>query len=98
MGKLVGRKRGDFSRPDLPANQRANDDTCEQRKNEGRGQKVYTNTLLAPYRNIRRRPERGAVWRIAPPLTVTTDEIDRAITILDQALVEGINELCRNSR
>ena len=48
--------------------------------------------------NIRRRPERGAVWRIAPPLTVTTDEIDRAITILDQALVEGMNELCRNSR
>ncbi|GIS91371.1 MAG: hypothetical protein CM1200mP20_14120 [Pseudomonadota bacterium] len=44
--------------------------------------------------NIRPRPERGAVWRIAPPLTVSTDEIDRAITILDQALVEGMNELC----
>ena len=26
--------------------------------------------------NIKRRPERGAVWRIAPPLTVSTDEID----------------------
>src|SRR5471030_639845 len=25
--------------------------------------------------NIRRRPERGSVWRIAPPLTVSTDEI-----------------------
>jgi adenosylmethionine-8-amino-7-oxononanoate aminotransferase len=43
--------------------------------------------------NIRRRPERGAVWRIAPPLTVTTDEIDLAITILDQALVEGLETL-----
>ena len=43
--------------------------------------------------NIRRRPERGAVWRIAPPLTVTTDEIDLAITILDQALVEGLDNL-----
>lgn len=39
--------------------------------------------------NIRRRPQRGAVWRIAPPLTVTTAEIDRAITILDQALRES---------
>ena len=48
--------------------------------------------------NIRRRPERGAVWRIAPPLTVSTDEIDRAITILDQALVEGMNQLCDKSR
>ena len=27
--------------------------------------------------NIRRRPERGAVWRIAPPLTVSREEIDR---------------------
>ncbi len=43
--------------------------------------------------NIRRRPERGAVWRIAPPLTVTTDEIDLAVTILDQALVEGLETL-----
>ena len=49
--------------------------------------------------NIRRRPERGAVWRIAPPLTVTTEEIDLAITILDQALVEGLETLtgkCNN--
>ncbi|MDF3943319.1 aspartate aminotransferase family protein, partial [Achromobacter denitrificans] len=36
--------------------------------------------------NIRRRPERGSVWRIAPPLTVSNAEIDRAISILDQAL------------
>ena len=49
--------------------------------------------------NIRRRPERGSVWRIAPPLTVTTEEIDLAITILDQALVEGLETLtgkCNN--
>ncbi len=43
--------------------------------------------------NIRRRPERGAVWRIAPPLTVSKSEIDRGITILDQALREGLDEL-----
>jgi 2,2-dialkylglycine decarboxylase (pyruvate) len=36
--------------------------------------------------NIRRRPERGSVWRIAPPLTVSNQEIDRAIAILDKAL------------
>ncbi|WP_428485010.1 aspartate aminotransferase family protein [Rhodopila sp.] len=43
--------------------------------------------------NIRRRPERGSVWRIAPPLTVSTDEIDRAVAILDQALRESLDEL-----
>ena len=43
--------------------------------------------------NIRRRPERGSVWRIAPPLTVSKDEIDLAVTILDQALSDGQNQL-----
>ena len=43
--------------------------------------------------NIRRRPERGSVWRIAPPLTVSTDEIDRALAILDQALRESLDEM-----
>jgi 2,2-dialkylglycine decarboxylase (pyruvate) len=43
--------------------------------------------------NIRRRPERGAVWRIAPPLTVSFDEIDRATAILDEALRESLDEL-----
>ena len=43
--------------------------------------------------NIRRRPERGSVWRIAPPLTVSYDEIDRAVTILDEALRESLDEL-----
>lgn len=38
--------------------------------------------------NIRRRPERGSVWRIAPPLTVTREDIDLALTIFDQALTE----------
>ena len=38
--------------------------------------------------NIRRRPERGSVWRIAPPLTVKRDDIDLAMTIFDQALTE----------
>ncbi len=45
--------------------------------------------------NIRRRPERGSVWRIAPPLTVTHEEIDRGITILDQALRESLDDLSR---
>jgi 2,2-dialkylglycine decarboxylase (pyruvate) len=38
--------------------------------------------------NIRRRPERGSVWRIAPPLTVSREEIDTAMGIFDQALRE----------
>jgi 2,2-dialkylglycine decarboxylase (pyruvate) len=45
--------------------------------------------------NIRRRPERGSVWRIAPPLTVTTADIDLAITIFDQALNESRDALAR---
>lgn len=47
--------------------------------------------------NIRRRPERGSVWRIAPPLTVSRDEIDRGVTILDQALRESLDALARGS-
>ena len=45
--------------------------------------------------NIRRRPERGAVWRIAPPLTVGTAEIEQAIGILDRALGESLDRLAR---
>lgn len=45
--------------------------------------------------NIRRRPERGSVWRIAPPLTVSHAEIDRGIAILDQALRESLDEVTR---
>ena len=41
--------------------------------------------------NIRRRPERGSVWRIAPPLTVIKEEIDRGVAILDQALRESLD-------
>ncbi|KAA3636117.1 MAG: aminotransferase class III-fold pyridoxal phosphate-dependent enzyme [Armatimonadetes bacterium] len=40
--------------------------------------------------NIRRRVERGSVWRIAPPLTVSHDEMDRAVAILDQALTDSV--------
>ncbi len=47
--------------------------------------------------NIKRRPERGAVWRIAPPLTVTVDELDRGTDILDQALRESLDELSRRA-
>src|SRR5271168_2874423 len=43
--------------------------------------------------NIRRRPERGSVWRIAPPLTVSTEEIDRAVDILDKSLRDSLDEM-----
>ncbi|HUZ63294.1 MAG TPA: aspartate aminotransferase family protein [Acetobacteraceae bacterium] len=46
--------------------------------------------------NIRRRPERGSVWRIAPPLTVSTEEIDQAIDILEQSLRESLDEMAGN--
>lgn len=45
--------------------------------------------------NIRRRPERGSVWRIAPPLTVSSEEIDRAVAILDQALTESLDQIAK---
>jgi 2,2-dialkylglycine decarboxylase (pyruvate) len=45
--------------------------------------------------NIRRRPERGSVWRIAPPLTTTAAEIDRGVEILDRALRESLDEIAR---
>jgi len=43
--------------------------------------------------NIRRRPERGSVWRIAPPLTVTTGEIDQAVDILEKSLRESLDQM-----
>ena len=43
--------------------------------------------------NIRRRPERGSVWRIAPPLTVAREDVDLAMTIFDQALTDSKNAL-----
>jgi 2,2-dialkylglycine decarboxylase (pyruvate) len=52
--------------------------------------KCYENGLSM---NIRRRPERGSVWRIAPPLTVSTDEIDRAIDILEKSLRDALDEM-----
>jgi len=36
------------------------------------------------------------VWRIAPPLTVSASEIDRALEILDQALQDGLDEATRS--
>jgi len=47
--------------------------------------------------NIRRRPERGAVWRIAPPLTVGEAEIDRALEILDDSQAAGLDRLAREA-
>ncbi|MDQ2918062.1 MAG: aspartate aminotransferase family protein [Pseudomonadota bacterium] len=45
--------------------------------------------------NIRRRPERGSVWRIAPPLTVKREDIDLAMSIFDQALTETKDVLAK---
>ena len=45
--------------------------------------------------NIRRRPERGSVWRIAPPLTVEREQIDLAMAIFDQALRESKDRLAK---
>ena len=45
--------------------------------------------------NIRRRPERGSVWRIAPPLTVTRADVDLAMSIFDRALAESKVELAQ---
>lgn len=47
--------------------------------------------------NIRRRPERGSVWRIAPPLTVKRADIDLAMSIFDQALTETKDALAKLS-
>lgn len=32
----------------------------------------------------------GVVWRIAPPLTVSRDEIDLGLSILDQAISDCV--------
>jgi len=47
--------------------------------------------------NIKRRAERGSVWRIAPPLTISREEIDRGIEILDQSLQESLDEMTQYS-
>jgi 2,2-dialkylglycine decarboxylase (pyruvate) len=36
--------------------------------------------------NIVRHVGANSVWRIAPPLTVSEDEIDLALTIMDESL------------
>ncbi|TCT02956.1 aspartate aminotransferase family protein [Aquabacter spiritensis] len=56
-------------------------------------QKCFENGLSM---NIRRRPERGSVWRIAPPLTVSHAEIDQAIDILERALRDSLDEIARD--
>ncbi|MBP6018596.1 MAG: aspartate aminotransferase family protein [Burkholderiaceae bacterium] len=47
--------------------------------------------------NIKRRAERGSVWRIAPPLTITHAEIDRGVAILDESLKEALDEMTKRS-
>ena len=45
--------------------------------------------------NIKQRKERGSVWRIAPPLTIAYEELDRGVEILDRALGESLDQLSR---
>jgi 2,2-dialkylglycine decarboxylase (pyruvate) len=45
--------------------------------------------------NIKLRKERGAVWRIAPPLTITEDDLHRGCDILDHALQACLDERAR---
>ena len=40
--------------------------------------------------NIVSLPGLASVWRIAPPLTATADQIDEGLSILDQALGECV--------
>lgn len=54
---------------------------------------ILCRTTLSLSMNIRRRPERSAVWRIAPPLRVSNDEIDHAIINLNQAIRESLKIL-----
>ncbi len=46
--------------------------------------------------NIVQLPGLGGVFRIAPPLTVTREEIDSGLTILDQAISECVEESSTN--
>ena len=41
--------------------------------------------------NIVNFPGLSSVWRIAPPLTVTTDEIESALAIMDQAIRDSLS-------
>jgi 2,2-dialkylglycine decarboxylase (pyruvate) len=41
--------------------------------------------------NIVAIPSMGSVWRIAPPLTVTQDELDEGLGILDRAIAECVS-------
>jgi 4-aminobutyrate aminotransferase-like enzyme len=43
---------------------------------------------MMPPADTQREVRRGNVFRIAPPLTVTSDEIDEGVSIIDQALTE----------
>ena len=67
----------------------------ESRKPDHRLGALTTNRCFALglSMNIRRRRERGSVWRIAPPLNVERDELDRGVAILDQALSESLDNL-----
>ena len=40
--------------------------------------------------NIRRRPERGSVWRIAPPLTISEEEIDLGLKIISDSIESAL--------
>jgi 2,2-dialkylglycine decarboxylase (pyruvate) len=41
--------------------------------------------------NVVQLPGMGGTFRIAPPLTVTTEELDLGLAILDQALTDAVS-------
>jgi len=57
------------------------------------GHRVTRDCLeLGLHMNIAQMPGLGSVFRIAPPLTVSDDEIDLALDILDQAFAKAVSE------
>jgi 2,2-dialkylglycine decarboxylase (pyruvate) len=47
--------------------------------------------------NIVRHVGANSVWRIAPPLTVSEDEIDLALSIMDESLAAVVAHPARSS-
>ena len=56
------------------------------------GQRVTRRCFeLGLHMNIVQLPGMGAVFRLAPPLTIADDELDLGVTILDEALRTSVN-------
>jgi 2,2-dialkylglycine decarboxylase (pyruvate) len=61
--------------------------------NAALGQRITRRCLeLGLSMNIVALPRLASVWRIAPPLTCSEDQIDEGLAILDQAIAESLSE------